>query len=65
MKPEIIILGVQLPTLVPLFVFTGVVMFFLDRQFAASSLYNRIWHPALFRTAVFVLIFTSLALLIY
>ncbi|KXW56236.1 DUF1656 domain-containing protein [Ferrovum sp. PN-J185] len=62
---DMIIFGAQLPTLVPVFVVTLVVMWLLDKQFVNREIYNRVWHPALFRTSLFIVIFTLMALLIY
>ncbi|HQT80651.1 protein AaeX [Ferrovum sp. JA12] len=65
MKLEIVFMGAELPTLVLIFVITGIIMLYLDKQFVRTRLYQMIWHPALFRTALFAVIFSLLALLIY
>lgn len=65
MPREIAVLGALIPTLVPAFLATGVLMLFLDRLFARWGVYARVWHPALFRAAIFAGIFSGIGLSIY
>lgn len=62
MPREIAVLGTLVPTLVPVFVATGMLMLFLDRLFSRSGVYARVWHPALFRAALFAGIFSGIGL---
>jgi hypothetical protein len=62
---DMIIFGAQLPTLVPIFLATMLLMWLLDKQCVKWRTYERVWHPALFRTSLFISIFTLIALLIY
>ncbi len=65
MQREIIFSGALFPTLVPVFLATGILMFFIDRLFARWGLYSHVWHPALFRAAIFAGIFSGIGLCIY
>ncbi len=65
MPREIILFGAQLPVLVPLFLGAGFGMLLLDRLFAIVGLYGLVWHPALFRVALFVCLFALMGLAIY
>ncbi|MDE1942983.1 MAG: DUF1656 domain-containing protein [Betaproteobacteria bacterium] len=65
MPREIAVLGTLVPTLVPVFLATGMLMLFLDRLFARAGVYAKVWHPALFRAAIFASIFSGIGLYIY
>lgn len=65
MPLDITLLGIQMPTLLPIFAASAVVQIFLDRLMSDAGIYNRVWHPGLFRTSVFVCLFTIPCLLIY
>lgn len=65
MQLDITLFGIQMPTLLLIFVMSAVVQILLDRMMSDAGLYNHVWHPGLFRTAVFVCIFTIPCLLIY
>ncbi|MGA9046969.1 DUF1656 domain-containing protein [Sulfuricurvum sp.] len=65
MPLDITLFGIQMPTLLPIFVTVAVVQIFVDRAMSDSGIYNHVWHPGLFRTAVFVCLFTIPCLLIY
>jgi len=65
MPLDITLLGVQMPTLLPIFVAAAVVQILVDRILSDAGVYRRVWHPGLFRTAVFVVLFTVPCLLIY
>lgn len=62
---DITLFGIQMPTLLPIFVMSAVVQIFFDRVMSDAGIYNHVWHPGLFRTAVFVCLFTIPCLLIY
>ncbi|MDP1784129.1 MAG: DUF1656 domain-containing protein [Sulfuricurvum sp.] len=65
MPLDITLFGIQMPTLLPIFVISAVVQILLDRVMSDAGIYNHVWHPGLFRTAVFVCLFTIVCLLIY
>ncbi|WP_428025680.1 DUF1656 domain-containing protein [Arcobacter sp.] len=58
-------LGVQIPALIVIFLFAGLIQVLLNKILADLRVYEFVWHPGLFRTALFVCIFTSFSLLIY
>jgi hypothetical protein len=65
MPLDITLLGIQMPTLLIIFAVTAVLQILLDRVMSDFGVYNRVWHPGLFRTSVFVCLFTIPCLLIY
>lgn len=65
MPLDITLYGVQMPTLLPIFVVTALFQIVLDRLLADLGAYNYIWHAGLFRTALFVCLFTLPCLYIY
>lgn len=65
MPLDITLFGIQMPTLLLIFVMSAVVQILLDRMMSDAGIYNHVWHPGLFRTAVFVCLFTIPCLLIY
>ncbi|MGB7404030.1 DUF1656 domain-containing protein [Arcobacter sp. KX21116] len=58
-------LGIQIPALIVIFLFAGLIQVLLNKVLANLGVYEFVWHPGLFRTALFVCIFTSFSLLIY
>lgn len=65
MQLDITLFGIQMPTLLLIFVMSAVVQILLDRMMSDAGIYNHVWHPGLFRTAVFVCLFAIPCLLIY
>lgn len=65
MPLDITLFGVQMPTLLPIFALVSVFHILLDKLMAEGGIYARVWHPGLFRTAVFVILFSCICLLIY
>ncbi|MGD9970203.1 MAG: DUF1656 domain-containing protein [Sulfuricurvum sp.] len=65
MPLDITLLGIQMPTLLPIFIATSGFMILLDRIMSDFGIYNHVWHPGLFRTSVFVCLFTVPCLFIY
>ncbi|MCX6073849.1 MAG: DUF1656 domain-containing protein [Campylobacterales bacterium] len=65
MPLDITLAGIQMPTLLPIFVATAVIQILVDRLMSDGGIYNHVWHPGLFRTAIFVCLFTLPCLLIY
>jgi protein AaeX len=61
----ITLFGNEIPTLVVIFVVAGIVQILLNRILADLGVYNYVWHPGLFRTALFISLFTATSLLIY
>lgn len=57
--------GNEIPTLVVVFVVAMVVQIMLNRILADLGFYNHVWHPGLFRTAMFVCIFAIPSIFIY
>ncbi|RXJ81954.1 DUF1656 domain-containing protein [Arcobacter sp. F2176] len=59
------ILGIQIPALIVIFLCAGLIQVLLNKVLADLGVYEFVWHPGLFRTALFVCVFTSFSLLIY
>ncbi|ADG92926.1 protein of unknown function DUF1656 [Arcobacter nitrofigilis DSM 7299] len=58
-------LGIQIPALIVIFLCAGLIQVLLNKVLADLGVYEFVWHPGLFRTALFVCVFTSFSLLIY
>lgn len=65
MPREIALFSVLMPTLLPVFLGCIVMYGIVDRLFAYIGLYRRVWHPALFRAALFACIFSGLGLMLW
>ncbi|NOV23960.1 DUF1656 domain-containing protein [Cupriavidus necator] len=65
MPREIALFSVLVPTLLPVFLACMVLYELIDGLFARVGLYRRVWHPALFRAALFVCIFSGTGLLLW
>ncbi|MES2103567.1 MAG: DUF1656 domain-containing protein [Pseudomonadota bacterium] len=65
MPREIALLDALVPTLLLVFVAAMLLQVALDRIFALLGVYRYVWHPGLFRVALFVCIFGGLALLLH
>jgi hypothetical protein len=65
MPRELVVFGVQLPTLLPLFLLAIVLHFVLDRLLGLVGFYRNVWHPSLARLCLFVAIFGGLLMHIY
>lgn len=65
MDQIITLFGVQLPALIIVFIISGIVQIALNKVCLELKIYEFVWHPGLFRTALFMCIFTSFSLLIY
>ncbi|MDD2886599.1 MAG: DUF1656 domain-containing protein [Aliarcobacter sp.] len=65
MNLVITLFGNEIPTLVVVFAVIGIVQILLNRILADTGVYNYVWHPGLFRTTLFVSLFTATSLLIY
>ncbi len=62
---DITFLGVQMPTLLPIFVSLAVFMIWVDTILSELGAYKYVWHAGLFRTALFVCLFSFACLTIY
>lgn len=65
MNLVVTLLGNEIPTMVVIFIIVGIVQILINRILADLGVYNYVWHPGLFRTALFVALFTATSLLIY
>lgn len=65
MPRELPILGLLIPTLLPLFLACLLVQGVLDRLLGAAGVYRHLWHPALARLALFACLFGGLTALLY
>ncbi|XOB63377.1 DUF1656 domain-containing protein [Campylobacterota bacterium DY0563] len=65
MNPIISLMGVQIPALILLFVVAGVIQLALNRVLLDLRVYEFVWHPGLFRAALFMCVFSTISLLIY
>ncbi|TXH03796.1 MAG: DUF1656 domain-containing protein [Nevskiaceae bacterium] len=65
MPRELDFLGMYVPTLLPIFLGAAGLQWLLDSLLGRLGLFNRIWHPALFRLSLFVCLFGGAALLVY
>ena len=66
MPREVVLWGLVIPTLVPLFVVCFAVLWQLDKRvFLRWNVYRKVAHPALFRLAVFVILFCCAGLFVY
>ena len=54
-------LGLELPWLMPLAVAALLLLWILRRALVARGLYRWVWHPALFDTALYVLLLQALS----
>ena len=64
MPPEIELFGVLMPSLLPVFLLSLVAMVVLDLAIGRVGLYRHLWHPSLFRFALFVCLFGAAGLLL-
>ncbi|MFM0658071.1 DUF1656 domain-containing protein [Paraburkholderia sediminicola] len=64
MPREIVLLSLLVPTLLPLFLGCAMAYWIVDRALARMGLFRHVWHPALFRAALFVCLFSGVSLLL-
>jgi hypothetical protein len=65
MPRELVVFGVQLPMLLPLFLLAIALQFVCDRLLGAVGFYRVVWHPSLVRLCLFCCIFGALVLHFY
>lgn len=63
MPHEIVVYGVLIPGLLPIFLAALVVMAVIDTAIARRGLYRKVWHPSLLRLALFACLFCAGGLL--
>lgn len=57
--------GIQMPTLLVIFFTVALFQVALDRLLVKLNVYEYVWHPGIFRTALFVCLFSIPCLMIY
>ena len=62
MPVEIVLFGAVVPTLLPIFALTVILYLVADKLTSRWDLDRWVWHPALFRLALFVCLFSLLGL---
>lgn len=65
MPREIALYGVLMPGLLPVFIGCLLLMVLLDLLLGRLGFYRYVWHPSLFRLALFVCLFGSAGLLLF
>ena len=65
MPPEIAIFGIYVSPLLPTLLLLSAVYWVLDTLLAHCGLYQRVWHPSLFRLSLFILIYAVLGLALF
>jgi hypothetical protein len=63
MPHEIVFFSLLVPGLLPVFLGCAMVYWAADRVLARMGLFRHVWHPALFRAALFVCLFSGVGLL--
>ncbi|HEX7817275.1 DUF1656 domain-containing protein [Dyella sp.] len=65
MPREIAIGGTLIPGLLPVFIGCLFLLWVLDEAVGRFGLYRYVWHPPLFRVALFVCLFGAAGLLLF
>jgi len=65
MSLDIVLLGIQMPALIPIFVIVAILNILIDRIMSDMGLYKYVWHLGLFRTAFFITLFAICSLIVY
>ncbi len=65
MPREIALFSVLMPSLLPVFLACGVLYWIFDHLLARAGMYRLVWHPALFRVALFACLFSGIGLLLW
>jgi hypothetical protein len=63
--PDVVLFGIELPFLLVIFIFSGLIHLMVDALFVRWAVYNNVWHPGLFRVAIFMCIFSVSGLIFY
>lgn len=63
MPRELAIFGLLVPTLLMVFIFSMGLLWLVDWAAGRYGWYRHVWHPALFRLALFACVFGGLGLL--
>jgi hypothetical protein len=64
MPREIAVISLLIPTLLPTFLGCATAYWFIDGMLARIGLFRYVWHPALFRAALFVCLFSGVSLIL-
>ncbi len=62
MPREFELFGIILPSLIPLLLLAGGISWCLDSLLARTGFFQFVWHPALFRISVTILLFCGFGL---
>lgn len=62
MPREIAFASLLIPTLLPVFLGCAAAYWLIDRILARTGVFRHVWHPALFRAALFVCLFSGVSL---
>ncbi|KJK21792.1 hypothetical protein UB46_25115 [Burkholderiaceae bacterium 16] len=65
MPREIALSSLLVPSLLPAFLACMLLYLLVDHLFARIGLYRLVWHPALFRAALFVCMFSGIGLVLW
>jgi hypothetical protein len=65
MPRELSIFGILIPTLLPIFLSSLLILGLLDRVLGLAGVYKLLWHPALVRLCLFAGIFAGLTITLY
>ncbi|MEX3957849.1 DUF1656 domain-containing protein [Trinickia sp. EG282A] len=65
MPRDIALLGAYIPAMVPLSIAGAALTWAIDRLLGALGLYRVVWHPALFRASLLVIVCGTLGLAVY
>ncbi len=65
MPRDVMIFGFVMPMLVPIFFVCIPIMWRVELLFRGLNVYAHVIHPALFRMAVFVIVYCALCLIVY
>lgn len=62
---EVAFSGVLLPGLLPIFIGCLLLMWLVDTLIGRFGVYRYVWHPSLFRFALFACLFSAAGLLLF
>jgi len=65
MPLDVVLFDIQMPTLLPIFAIALIFQILINRILSDIGAYDYIWHPGLFRIALFVITFTVPCFIIY
>lgn len=65
MPRELELFGIAFPSLIPLLLLAGGLSWLLDSALARTGFFQFVWHPALFRISLTILMFCGFGLLLF